>query len=398
MSTTASADRLTVIRQALPALQHGIYLNTGTAGPLPEAAYNTLVAESRREYEEGRSSPKAFVAFGEVLAQLRQRLAQLLHATPEEIALTHNTTEGINILLWGLRWLPGDEVVTSSLEHEGVLLPLYQLHHRNGTVIRFADVGNGEQQQAVEAFSRAITPKTRLVVLSHVTYSTGACLPLAEITALAHRVGARVVVDAAQSAGAIDVDVRALDVDGYAFSGQKWLLGPEGTGGLFVRREWIPEIEPTYVGYFSMNHAGYRTDDPHTFTPAQGAARYEGSSVFRPGLQALLADLDWLIETVGLGWVYTRVAEMATYAKQQLQRLPQVKLLTPPNAAGLVNFLLEGVDSVQVVQALHEAGVVIRSIPDNGALRLSCGFFNTTEEVDKTVQLLGDLAAALHSA
>ena len=168
------------------------------------------------------------------------------------MGLTHNTTEGMNIGLSGLDWGAGDEVVTTTLEHGGALLPLYQLHRRHGVRITFADVGNGERDAALTAIERAIHPGVRMVVLSHVTWGTGAVLPIGEIAQLAHEAGAQVLVDGAQSVGALPVDVHALDVDVYAFPGQKWLCGPEGTGGLYVKRAQLDAVQPTQIGILRL--------------------------------------------------------------------------------------------------------------------------------------------------
>ena len=277
-------EQLAQIRSQLPALTAGTYLNTGTAGPLALATQKAILAGLEKELASGRAEIGGFLEMMAALADLRAELARVVAASPEEIALTHNTTEGMNIATFGLDYRPGDEVVTTSIEHEGGLLPLYQLHHRQGVKVKFAQVGLGEPQAVLDALAQTITTKTRLVVVSHVSYSTGAALPLTEIVNLAHSRGALVLADGAQSVGAIPLDLPASGVDFYAFPGHKWLMGPEGTGGLYVRRDRIAELEPTFIGFFGIDPASYGACDPHRFALVPGANRYEVGTIFRPGI------------------------------------------------------------------------------------------------------------------
>jgi L-cysteine/cystine lyase len=272
--------------------------------------------------------------------------------------------------MWGLDWRPGDEAITTSIEHGGVLLPLRQVGQRKGVTVRVAEVGAGSSQTALEAIQALLTPRTRLVALSHVSYSTGACLPIERIAEIAHSAGAEVLVDGAQAVGAIPVDVHALGVDYYAYSGQKWLCGPEGTGGLYVRRDRQEQLKPTYVG---MRSAG------------AGAIRYEYATLFRPGVHGLHAALGWLDE-LGRETVFQRTAQLTAYCYERLAALPGVENLTPWNArAGLVHARIPGADLNECVAFLQERRVTIRLVPDTSALRVSCAFFNTPDDVDRLV-------------
>jgi L-cysteine/cystine lyase len=232
----------------------------------------------------------------------------------------------------------------------------------------------------------------KLVVLSHVAYGTGAVLPVRQVAELAHERGALVLVDGAQSAGAIEVDCRALDVDFYAFSGQKWFCGPEGTGGLYVSAAGMELLQPTYVGYGTVDHEKYRPNDPGSFAVVGTAARYEAGSFFRPAIRGLAASLSWLSDDIGLGSVYERIHSLREYCVGRLGELDGVQLMAPASAlAGLVAFRHPDLDPVTAVAHLAEHRVSIRSIPGNGALRFSCGFFNTPEEIDRAVGLVQDL-------
>lgn len=370
------------IRQELPAVQRMAYLNTGSNGPLPAAAAAAMAAAAERQFTEGRIVPAASLIFSETKARLRDAFAGLLHAPLLSVALTHNTTEGCNLALWGLSWQPGDEIITTTLEHPGLTVPLSLLRQRAGVTVRFADVGLGQTNRVLDALSGAFTRRTRLVALSHVSYSSGAMFPLAEIVELAHRHGAWVLVDAAQSLGAMPVDVAALGVDFYACSGQKWLCGPEGVGALYVHPERLDDLWPAFGGYstfLTQNHRGW-------FVPQPGAARFESLALYPPTVWGMNASLQWLTEEVGFATVFDTITANAQTLRAALAQLPGVTLLTPDQQqAGLVSFDLEGWSPQALAglsEAVGQAGYVIRTIPHPPfGLRASTGFFNTTAEL-----------------
>jgi L-cysteine/cystine lyase len=385
MSQTLGLD-VAAVRAELPVTGKVAYLNTGTAGPLPRATVAAMQDEAAAELDEGRIDIAGFYAFFDRLTSLRAGLAKFVGVDADEVGLTHHTTEGMNIGVWGIDWQPGDEVVTTTLEHPGGLLPIYQLHKRQGVKVTFANCGDGEPEEVLDALRRAIHPGVRAVVLSHVSYQTGAVLPLRQIVDLAHAAGALVVVDGAQSVGAIPVSMHELGVDVYAFPGQKWLCGPEGTGGIYVARDRLAELQPTFVGGFGIDHHSFKADQIE-FQAAEGAQRYEVGSLYRPAIRGLAASLSWI---EGLGPIYGAIAELSTYCRARVAELPGAEVLTPEQdePSGLVAVRLPGVDGERCLEFLSDGGVRIRSIPENGALRISCGFYNTPGEIDRTVELL----------
>ena len=379
-------------RRSLPVTQSLAYLNTGTAGPLPGPVIDALAGGARFEAEEGRIGMKGWEDLFSNLTALRADLAGFTGADPLEIGISHNTTDGMNMGTLGIDWKPGDRAVTTTLEHPGALLPLYVVHRRFGVEVEFADIGRGGREETLRAMAAAIRPGTRLVVLSHVTWGTGAVLPLAEISELAHRAGALVLVDGAQSVGSIPVDMHAGGADFDAFSGQKWLCAPEGTGGVYVRAESLERFQPSFIGGFGIDHDGFRPNDVEGWEAAPGAQRFEVGSVYRPGIQAFKAAVDW---RRALGYAtFGAIGALAGYCLERAGALPGVEMLTPnqDQLSGLVAFRLPGVDVAGAVEHLFAQGVAIRSIPDNQALRISCGFYNTREEVDRALVLLEEFA------
>jgi L-cysteine/cystine lyase len=377
---TGTVD-IDAVRRDLAVTRRTAYFNTGTAGPWPAPVIEAIGAALQREADLGRASPRGLPDFPGVLAATRQQLAAWVGVGPGELALTGSTTLGVNIGVWGLDWQPGDEVVTTSIEHRGVLVPLKHLASRRGVKVRVAEVGYGASP--LEAICANLTSRTRLVALSHVSFSTGACLPVKDVAHAAHAVGAAVLVDGAQAVGATPIDVHDLDVDYYAFPGQKWLCGPEGTGGLYVRHARQAELRATFVG---------------TRSAQPNAAAYEHGTLFRPGIHGLHAALDWL-EAVGREQIFARTARLAAYCASRLGSVPGVELITPPEArAGLVCFRFAAdADLDACVAYLVERGVSLRSVGETGCVRVSCGFFNTESELDRLVELLGRWARDLHT-
>jgi L-cysteine/cystine lyase len=220
------------------------------------------------------------------------------------------------------------------------------------------------------------------VVVSHVSWVTGAILPVAEIAVETHRVGALLAVDGAQSAGLIPVNVRALGVDAYAVPGQKWLCGPEGVGALYVRGDRISELSPTYVGHFAVrdfdavDHSGY-------FLPAAGARRYEGGTVYWPVLFGMHESLRWLEGTVGWEWIFARSRTMTQRCHEILADLPHVTVQSPAGHIGLTAFSLAGCEPEASVAKLVQRGVVIRSLHQSANLRVSTGFFTDDNDLDQ---------------
>ncbi len=372
------------IRQELPVTSASVYLNTGSWGPLPRRSVAVIEAAAAQELQAGRiGGMQAFLAYFAELSALRRMLGVLVGANEKEIALTRSTTEGVNLGIWGRSWAPGDEVVTTSQEHMGVLIPLAMLRRRYGVKVSFADVGHGQAGQVLDAFQHAIHPGVTMVVLSHVLYTTGAILPLKEIAEMAHAAGAIMHVDGAQSVGAIPVDMHDLGIDQYAFSGQKWLCGPDASGGFFVREDRIDTLSPAFMGFSSIDFRQFEATDPSTFIFSPGCSRFETGTFYRPALKGFASSVAWLRDVVHLDDAMADIAWLSAYCHDRASELPGVTVLTPPRQhAGLVSFQIGDADVDQAVQYLAAAGISIRSIHENHALRISTGFYNEPQEVD----------------
>lgn len=386
--TAADVERVAAVRAALPAVEEEVYFNTGTNGPLPRQSFEAMVAQLGDELAHGRIGPTVYAKNRTMKDETRAAFAALLGCDPGEIALTHCTTEGMNVALHGLDWQPGDEIVTSVTEHPGGLYPSSVIAQRRGVRLRQTEIGR-KGVDPVAALRRALGPRTRAVVLSHVVWSTGMVLPIRELADLTHEAGALLICDAAQSCGMVPSKVYALGVDAYACSGQKWLCGPDGTGALFLRRERFGDVRQTYVDY-----RGFATCDADGyFVPAADAQRYEGVSNSPAAIAGLHASLAWLANEVGWDWIYARIAALGAQCYEALAAIPGVTLYTPRESmAGLVHFALEGIPAPELTERLGERGIIIRHTPSPSVNRVATGFYNTEEEIERLARSLRELA------
>jgi L-cysteine/cystine lyase len=379
-------EKIPAIREALPSTAAGIYLNTGTAGPMPRETARAMADAEAWELRTGRADKNFFEDSLQRKAEARAAIAAVLGTDPSRIALTHAATDGMNVATWAVDWRRGDRAVTTNLEHPGGLGPLWAVRERLGVKLVVADIGMGamgsggaEPAAILAAFERAVVPGTKLVSVSHVSWATGACLPIREIAELAHSRGALVAVDGAQSVGAIPVSVEDLGVDFYAAPAQKWLLGPEGIGAVYCAPSVLDRPLLAFAGYSSFESMDLAAKGE----PWPDARRFEVAGFHQPSVLGFARSTAWLSMFVGLPWIYERIARMSVDAAAMLAEVPGVEVLTPrENMAGLVTFRIAGWDSTAALRELSQRTLCIaRTIPPLDAIRISVGFFNTDGEL-----------------
>jgi L-cysteine/cystine lyase len=298
----------------------------------------------------------------------------------------------MNIAAWSIDWRPGDRILTTSQEHPGCLGPLIAVRDRFGLELDIADIGDGgDDDRTLAAIGAAMRPETRLVALSHVLWTTGARLPVARVAALAHERGAVVAIDGAQSVGAVPVSVDEIGADFYALSGQKWLLGPEGTGALWVAPHAFERARPSHAGWFGFERTSLDAD----FAWQPDARRFETSGFYPPSVAGFARTCGWLSMYVGLAWVHERGMALASAAADRLASIPGVAVLTPRDRmATLITFRIAGWPAEM---ALDELGArvfaIARTIAPLDAIRISIGFFNTAAEIERFAAEVELLAA-----
>lgn len=385
---------LSAVRQQIPATNNTIYLNTGWSGPSPRLVMERIWEWLAYENNEGPTSRPVIEHHRQLLRQARSTVAGLINAAPEEISLTQNTTEGLNLVLNGIDWHQGDEVITCDLEHSSVLIPAYFLRRRNGVKVKVVEIPpNAGKSEVLERFASAMTPRTRLIFLSHIQFSCGLRLPAAELAELAHRRGAWILLDGAQGAGHVNLDVREIDCDFYALPGHKWLLGPDGVGALYIRKNLISELQPRKV---SGSSAKTFDRDGAMEPKTDEITKFELTTTSIPLFAGMVTAIEFLQE-IGLTTTEKRAIALAAYAAGILSEIPGVVVTSPTDPdtrSGLVTFTVPGMEPTQVVEQLWErAKVVTRSVQWPPGVRLSTAFFITEEEIDQVCAVVGEMAS-----
>jgi L-cysteine/cystine lyase len=350
-------------RGQFPVLERLAYLNAGTNGPLPRATIAAMERWNRRDLEQGRGGKKYFEEVLALRERAREAMAEVLEVPPENVALVSSTTNACNTVLAGLDLGPDDEIVTTDVEHFGLLGPLLA----SPASVRVAKLLHEPPLEATRLILDQVSPRTRLLAISHVSWMTGNSLLPGE---LRRETDLPILVDGAQSVGAIRPETAEFDF--YTVSGQKWLCGPDSTGALYVRDpERLRVALPTY-----MSQESYDVEE--SFTPKPGSARFD-SVWFAP---ATLAGLNAALESAP-EWRYDRTLEMALLCRERLAVAGHGQgIVTAPAQAGLVSFQPQG-DAEEAAARLYETGVVARSVPTTDWLRVSCGWWTSAEDIDR---------------
>ena len=353
-------------RAQFPVLERFAYLNAGTNGPLARATVVAMEEWNRRDLEQGRGDNEYYETTIALRREVRSALAAVLEVARENVAIVSSTTNACNVVLAGLGLGTGDEIVTTDVEHFGLIGPLLASPAR----VRVARLRDARAADAPRLVLEQVTDRTRLIAISHVSWMTGNSLGPEE---LRRETDLPILVDGAQSVGAIPVAAERYDF--YTVSAQKWLGGPDSTGALYLRDpERLRIALPTY-----MSQTAYDVED--TFTPPPGAPRFDSVWLAPGTLAGLLAALAAAPE-----WRYERVRETAALCRSRLAAAG-CDLVTAPGQAGLVTFVSPS-DAAETAARLYEAGVVVRDVPDTGWIRASCGWWTSDEDVDRLVAAL----------
>jgi L-cysteine/cystine lyase len=392
MTATILDAKIEELRTHFPSIQERGYFNAGSNGPIPDIAHKAMVAGASEEFEQGRIGPGMYEKLPAYLASARERIAHLINATPGEIAITTSTGDGLNIAFAGLRWQPGDEIVTTNLEHPCMFRPMLLAGHKHGVITRVADIGYGDLN-VVRLIEERLTKRTRVIAVSHLQWSTGAVMPLQELADLAHSRGILLFVDGAQSTGQIPIDVKKSGVDVYALPGQKWLCGFTGTGALYVAANCIPDIQPSFIRSCAAADL-----DGGFVVPAPGALRYEFVDGYGPMIRAWNAVLGWLQDEVEHEWMFERIHELGQRFHRGISGIHGLNVITPREfMGGIVNFTIDGLSAHETASAIYEQGHVVRSLvapPCPSSVRVSNGWWNTGAEVDSLVDAIAVIARA----
>jgi L-cysteine/cystine lyase len=392
---TAPLETLSSHRQQFPGLQNKLYFNYGGQGPLPTVALDAIVNSYHFMQEHGPFSNAIGVWATEQIAAAHQTIATELGVTPDTITLTESVSVGCNIALWGLPWQSGDHLLLSDCEHPSIIAAAQELNRRYGVIVDTCHLlSTLNEGDPIAAVAEWVTPQTRLVVISHILWNTGQVLPLAEMIAACRQQHPEVLVlvDAAQSVGMMPLDLSALDVDFYAFTGHKWWCGPDGLGGLYVKAALREVLPPTFIGWRGIQVDAQGT--PNAWKP--NGSRYEVATSAFP----LLAGLTTAIQ-VHQSWGsalqrFERIQQLSERLWQQLGQIPKVYCLYQhPPAAGLVSFHVEGCPPATLVKNLEAQQICIRTILNPTCVRACVHYLTLEAEVETLVEQIAAMTRAL---
>ncbi|MED5406013.1 MAG: aminotransferase class V-fold PLP-dependent enzyme, partial [Chloroflexota bacterium] len=366
------------IRSQIPVLAHTAYLNTGWSGPPPARVAQAMKNRIDQELEQGPIMPEVLAAGREIQAQAREAAARIFNASVEEVLVTRNTTEGLNIVLSGLDWNQGDEIIICDMEHGSVIAPAQLIGQRYGVGVKVVDLEMLDSRaEIVSKIEAAFTPKTRMVFISHILYATGRRMPAEELRMLTKDKGILLMLDGAQTGGHIELDMTSSGFDFYSIPGQKWILGYEGSGALFMRREHLERIHPAHTGGRGVASPA----DAHNFQPVTDSMeKFLGGSVSVP-VQVAFLEATKFIEEIGIKNIEERNLDLAESAKAKLSEVPGVTVHSPlerRDSSGLVSFSIAGQEPVPIVEKLWENHrLVVRQVGYPAGVRASLHFFNT---------------------
>jgi len=384
------------VRKDFPLVNKIIYFDSAATSLTPIPVIEA-VTEYYKEYNAntGRGVHRlAQIAEGKYLAA-RRKVSEFIGAKEEEIIFTQSTTYAINTVAGGLSFQPGDRVVISSLEHHSNFLPWLRLRDQGVEVIVVKASGTGHLE--LEDFREAIDERTRLVAVTHVSNVLGTITPIAELSELCREKGALFLVDGAQSVPHMPVDVRRLGCDFLCFSGHK-MLGPTGTGVLWVREELLSQLSPLVVGGGAIEDVSM---DEYRLVP--GYTGFEAGTPNIAGVIGLGRAVDYLSD-LSMEWVEEHEARLTEQLLTGLKRIDRVKIIGEERThgrIGVVPFIVEGLHSHDVALLLDEAaGIMVRSghqcaLPlmkelglSDGVVRVSLYLYNTEEEVETLLTTL----------
>lgn len=357
------------------------FMNNGTLGPTPTPVFYTLVDA----YYRIACDPSATDRHSARADEIRAKAAAFVGADPDEIALTRNTTEGMSFIANGLDLKAGDEVLLTFHEHPGGLQPWKLKARRVGIEVKQLPfpIPLTRGSDVVEMFARAITPRTRVISISHCTYPTGTFMPVKALCDLAHAKGILVAVDGAHPLGMMRLDLHDLGCDFYATSPHKWLDAPDGTGLLYVKREVQDRLWPTVATTGWDDEKG-------------GARRFDRLSQRGwPQVLAVGAAMDFQ-NAIGRDRIEARARALTARLRARLQELPGVRIHTsdaPELCCALTGFAFGTYKNKDVVTTLRQRhNIVVRSTEfDLNTVRVSTHYYNTEDEVDRLIEGLEDI-------
>ena len=394
------------IRRDFPILKKGIiYLDNAASSLTPDQVVNQMM-EYYHTYRANihRGVHQLSQKASEEYANARTKISSFINSrSDEEVIITKNTTEGINVIANGLKWRKGDRIVTTNIEHHSNFVVWMRIKERYGVDVEIVQP-NQEGTLNTLDFEKAIDDRTKLVAITHASNVLGVITPVEEITKIAHEHEALMLIDGAQSVPHMPVDVQRIDCDFLAFSGHK-MCGPTGVGVLYIRDTLLNEIEPLCLGGGTVKDAGF-----DSYSLVQSPQRFEAGTPPIAEVIGLGAAIDYLND-IGMDKIRAHDIKLIKKLHDKLLTIPKITVYGPESKhkVGILSFNIEDLSSHEVALALDAAAkIMVRSgdhcaIPlmkdvlqqPRGTVRASTYLYNTDEEIDKLLEVISELSASL---
>ena len=384
------------VREDFPVLKEVIYLDSSATTQTPIPAVEAMVEYFYRYAgNHGRGAHRLARETTNRYEDARETVAHFLNIEPSKTVFMKNTTEGINLIANSYPWEPGDHIVTTVLEHHSNLLPWLRLQKKGVKVTVVSPDSEGKIK--ISSIEKALTEKTRLVAITQVSNALGSIQDVKSVTKLAHRHDIKVLIDGAQSAGHMPVSLKDLRCDFFATAGHKGLLGPQGTGVLYIK-------EPDVLDSASVGGGTVSDVEGYTYVLEPSPACFEAGTPNIPGVIGLGRAVEY-VEKIGVSEIEAHEIKLSREAAKRLSELEHVEVYGPEDRAGIVPFNVKGLHAHDVALILdqtrkicvrsghHCAIPIIRFLNVDSTVRASFALYNTEEEVDMLVNAVAGLKA-----
>lgn len=372
-----------LVRKNFPLKADLAYLNNGTMGPSPyqviQSQYDSMMhVDTTGEYGGWHDAVPALAGF--------------VGANDSEICLTHNVTQGINIICWGVSLKKGDEVIITNHEHVGNALPWLNRAKLDGIVLKVVELAN-TANETLNRIESLITKKTRVIAVPHMPCTQGQVLPVKQICKLAKEKNIYSFIDGAHGPGMLNLDLHDMGCDFYASCCHKWMLGSKGTGFLYINKEKLNDVQAKWVGGYS--DTGWSLVEQPTFLKGyvDTAHRFFYGSMSTPAFKGVAEAVNFH-ETIGKERIQQRTEDLATHFYKKLQEIGDgIEIITPEEAqsrAAIVGFRLKNIGHVDFFNLAMRNKLRIRAVSENGlnSVRASFHIYNTFEEANRLAELV----------
>ena len=355
-------------------IKRNLYFNTGELSIVIKELKCRIIRETKNEFYYGRSRKGSRKNFNVQLSYLREQIADLIGAFSEEITITNNTTFGLNIVLNGMKFNSGDEIITTSMEHLASISPLTNLKNKKKVIIKEYKV---TKRFNVKKLEELITCKTKMIVISHIFWKTGEVVPIKEVIDIAHSKGIKVLVDGAQAVGSYPVNLHNINADFYCFPAHKWLYGPEGLGFLFVRKNIQKDLDITFSGISTFEHF----NDYNDYSIKDNGQRWELGTIFRPSVYGMNDVLKYLTDTIKFKNIYIKTQRLNNYMKCLVSDIANISIVTDKNYNICTLIFPENINCKALKEHLEFFSIFTKDIVDINAIRISLSFINNEDDI-----------------